>query len=222
MSMARTNAVLGVFLFLAAALALPASAEESLDQSVLVAGHLLARPAKVYVTPFRLDPALVKTHGIGSRLRDEDHTEKARQLTQLLAQTIVDELRKGGQAAEIAADNIALFPHSWLVSGYFVKADIGRRVVSSVIGLSAGAESVGIEVEVRDGSPGSVLPILSFSSTSGGIRRVLPGGLVTKTPYVAGTKFVLSRNATEGDVKKQGVDIAKSILSCMMPINSPD
>ena len=216
MSMARTNAVLGVFLFLAAALALPASAEESLDQSVLVAGHLLARPAKVYVTPFRLDPALVKTHGIGSRLRDEDHTEKARQLTQLLAQT------KGGQAAEIAADNIALFPHSWLVSGYFVKADTGRRVVSSVIGLSAGAESVGIEVEVRDGSPGSVLPILSFSSTSGGIRRVLPGGLVTKTPYVAGTKFVLSRNATEGDVKKQGVDIAKSILSCMMPINSPD
>ena len=222
MFMARTNAILGGLLLLAAAFPLPASAEESPDQSVQVAGHLLARPAKVYVTPFRLDPVLVKTHGIGSRLGNTDHAEKARQLTQLLAQTIVDELRKGGQATEIAGDQVVLFPNSWLVSGYFVQADTGRRVVSSVIGLGAGAETVGMEVEVREGTHGSMIPILSFSSTSGGIRRVLPGGLVTKSPYIAGTKFVLSRNATESDVKKQGVDIAKSILSCMVPANLAD
>ena len=212
----KRGAILSVLLIAASVLMMPAYGEEA-DSSLSVSEHLLPRPAKIYVAPFQLDPALVKTHGIGSRLNSAEPAEKARQLAQLLAQSIVDELRKGGQAAEIASDNQLHFQQSWLVSGYFVKVDTGRRLVSSVIGLGAGAESVGIEVEVRDGAPNSALPILSFSSTSGGIRRMMPGGLVTKSPYLAGTKFVLSRHATEGDVKRQGVDIARSILACLTP-----
>ena len=212
----KRGAILSVLLIAASVLMMPAYGEEA-DPSLSVSEHLLPRPAKIYVAPFQLDPALVKTHGIGSRLNSAEPAEKARQLAQLLAQSIVDELRKGGQAAEIAHDNLLHFQQSWLVSGYFVKVDTGRRLVSSVIGLGSGAESVGIEVEVRDGAPNSALPILSFSSTSGGIRRMMPGGLVTKSPYLAGTKFILSRHATEGDVKRQGVDIARSILACLTP-----
>lgn len=59
--------------------------------------------------------------------------------------------------------------------------------------------------------------MINICSTSGGIRRMMPGGLVTKSLYLAGTRFVLSRYATEGDVKRQGVDIARSILACLTP-----
>ncbi len=209
--------ILGIMLLAANVLLVPAYAK---DADSPVAEQLLPRPARIYVAPFQLDPELVKTHGISSLFHGDERAEKAQKLTQLLAQTIVDELQKGGQGAQIAQDAGVMSPRSWLVSGYFVKADTGRRLVSSLIGFGAGAESVGIEVEVRDANADALLPILSFSSTSGGIRRFLPGGLVTKSPYMAGTKFLLSRNATESDVKKQGVDIAKNLLSCMVPASS--
>jgi hypothetical protein len=42
----------------------------------------------------------------------------------------------------------------------------------------------------------------------------MPGGLVmNKNPYAMAAKFVLSRGATERDVKQEGVAIANNLLA---------
>ena len=43
----------------------------------------------------------------------------------------------------------------------------------------------------------------------------MPGGIVTRNPYVIAAKFVLSRGATSRDVQQLGGDLAKEIVDYM-------
>jgi hypothetical protein len=43
----------------------------------------------------------------------------------------------------------------------------------------------------------------------------MPGGIVTRNPYVMAAKFVLSRGATSRDVQQLGGSLASEIVSYM-------
>jgi hypothetical protein len=69
-----------------------------------------------------------------------------------------------------------------------------------------------VEVVVSDLARNPLEPFLYLGA--GNEARKMPGGLVmNKNPYAIAAKFVLSRGATERDVKEEGVAIAKNLLA---------
>jgi hypothetical protein len=187
----------------------------------------------IYVTDFYLDPAQIRSESIVpqggivrsrlNRLREGDPATRAAKLISVLSQSIVAELKKAGQPAEYRPNREGLradfvpagveFPKSgWLVGGWFVTVDEGNRAEAATIGFGAGAESVEVEVVVSDLARNPLEPFLYLGA--GNEARKMPGGLVmNKNPYAMAAKFVLSRGATERDVKQEGVAIAKNLLA---------
>lgn len=191
-----------------------------------------ARPSIIYVTDFYLNPDQIRSEtvvpsgglvrGRLNQLREGDPEARAAKLITILSQTIVAELKKAGQPAEYRPNREGLrqefipanaqFPNSgWLVGGWFVTVDEGNRAQAATIGFGTGAGSVEVEVVVSDLARNAVEPFLYLGA--GTEARKLPGGLVMgKNPYAMAAKFVLSRGATERDVKQEGVAIAKNLL----------
>jgi hypothetical protein len=48
-----------------------------------------------------------------------------------------------------------------------------------------------------------------------GSKNRMPGAVVTRNPYVAGAKFILTKNAPDREVKKLGSQIADKIYEVM-------
>lgn len=210
------------------------SANASNPHAKTAAAEPVVRPATIYVTDFYLDPSQIQKQGPMGRggvvqrrfgnLLKEDSSNKARKLISVLSNTIAAELRKAGQGAEYRPDpdglrsdfvlsDPRLPKEGWLVSGWFVTVDEGNRLLASAVGFGAGAGNVEIQVVVSDLSKNGAEPFLYIGSSSD--DKLRPGGLVMKNPYAVAAKFVTSRGATEKDVKKQGKEIAKSLLNYM-------
>ena len=201
--------------------------------SYTTGANTAGRPNMIYVTDFYLDPAQIRSESIVpqggiirsrlNQLREGDPATRAAKLISVLSQTIVSELKKAGQPAEYRPNRAGLradfvpagveFPKTgWMVGGWFVTVDEGNRAEAATIGFGAGAESVEVEVVVTDLAQNPLEPILYLGA--GNEARKMPGGLVMgKSPYAMAAKFVLSRGATERDVKQEGVEIAKSLLA---------
>ena len=192
----------------------------------------VSSPSLIYVTDFYLDPdqlqkeAIINRDGIvKKRLEalkpDDDPSRKAAKLISALSDSIVKGLQDAGQKVEYRPNpsglrkdfipqDLNLPSVGWLVAGWFSKVDEGNRALSSTVGLGKGAESIQIEVDVYDLSGNSREPFLHIGSDSG--SKKTPGGLITKNPYTMAAQYVLSKGATEKDVKKQGSAIAKTLL----------
>jgi hypothetical protein len=192
----------------------------------------ITKPSIIYVTDFYLDPSqiteqsVIKRDGlVKKRLdkirKDDDPADKAAKLISTLSDAIVSELQSVGQKAErrpnaegfrkdFMPDVLNLPKEGWLVAGWFSNVDEGNRALSSTVGFGKGSGSVQMEVVVYDLSKKTSEPFLHLGSDSG--AKKMPGGLITKNPYSMAAKYVLSKGATESDVKKQGSAIAKGLL----------
>lgn len=193
------------------------------------------RPQTVYVADFYLSPEQVQSEHLVPRprpvrdllesARGEDPAERAKRLVRLLSETIVGELQASGVSAEylpgrqsgfrqqfIPAD-AELPKQGWIVSGWFDKANEGNRAAEATVGFGTGKEDVRIDVAVSDLAGDVAAPFLFIGSDSDQMH--LPGGLVTRNPYVIAAKFVLSREDMEKDVKEQGKLIARKIVAYM-------
>lgn len=192
----------------------------------------VSRPSIIYVTDFYLDPSqlqkesIIKRDGIVKKSLDtlkpdDDPSQKALKLISALSDSIVKGLQDAGQKVEYRPNpsglrkdfipqDLNLPSVGWLVAGWFSKVDEGNRALSSTVGFGKGAESIQIEVDVYDLSGKSREPFLHIGSDSG--AKKTPGGLITKNPYTMAAQYVLSKGATDKDVKKQGSAIAKTLL----------
>jgi hypothetical protein len=205
-----------------------------------IAPHSLPAPSIIYVTDFYLDPAKITKDNVVNRegiLRrrvdklqnrnDGDPIEKATKLIGILSQSIVAELRDAGLKAEhkpntdglrkeYIPEGVDLPKEGWMIAGWFSKVDEGNRALNATVGFGKGQDSVEIDVMVYDLSKNSREPFLHFYS--GTKPKHAPGGLVTMNPYAMAVKFVLSKGATEKDVKKQGKAIARNLIECIRGI----
>ncbi len=192
--------------------------------------HGIKAPSVVYVSDFHLDADQIEKHGLSKhdgpikklkgRLKHEDNPDGAtvKKLVQKLSQTIVSELNDAGQAAEYLPgihlqDCPAQYVANdsrWLVNGFFVAVDEGNRAVEATVGFGTGGEHVEIQIAVSGCTTAKSGPFMVLGSSSG--KKMMPGGLVTMNPYAMAIKFVLSKGATEKDVKKQAKEIAKTLL----------
>jgi hypothetical protein len=195
--------------------------------------RITAKPSVIYVTDFYLDPAqirqdksILRREGrIAKRLkrlrRGDDPATKAAKLIRTLSETITKELKQAGQPAKYCPNAFGLrsefFPadaslpkEGWLVGGWFTRVDEGNRLVKTAVGFGTGAVTVKIQVFVSDLAQNATEPFLFIGTDSKSSR--MPGGLVTKNPYVMAVKYVMTKGATEKEIKKQACSIANNLM----------
>lgn len=144
-----------------------------------------------------------------ARRSPETPGQKAARLADLLSQTIAAELAVMKiPAARHPKD--APWPASGLVvKGQFLQVDEGNRLKRAVVGFGAGATEVVVQVEVFEVAKSPDKPILVYGT--GSSSKPMPGGIVTMNPYAMAAKYVLSRTATEKEVRALGKQIAKDL-----------
>jgi len=201
-------------------------------------------PSVIYVTDFYLNPANIQKETMMNRegplrsrleqIRGDDPVSQAQKLVRALSDGIVESLKKAGYNAQakpnqqgfrtdFIPEGTTFPPSGWMVGGWFTKVDEGNRAMQAVIGFGMGAESAETQVMVSDLAKDPREPFLMIGSATGAAGGMMPGGIVSKNPYVMAAKFVISRGATERDVKRQGAaigdDIVKYINNGPVPTN---
>jgi hypothetical protein len=185
-------------------------------------GTLVANPRPVMVYDFAFDVAQLHTEQgvmanregpakrvLGGLRGDETPAQKAARLAALLSETIAKELT-GLKIPASRAEPHAPFPaEGFVVGGQFVQVDEGNRLKRAIVGLGAGATEAMVQVEVYDLAQSRAQPILVYGTGTG--SKPMPGGIVSMNPYAMAAKYVMSRNATEKDVRNLGKQIAKDL-----------
>ena len=183
---------------------------------------LVAKPRPVVVHDFAFEVAQLQTEegllssrqGPAKRLREElrpaeTPAQKAARLSGLLSETIATELAALKIPATREPPGAPLPGDGLAVEGQFMQVDEGNRLKRAIIGFGAGATEVLVQVAVYDLSQSREQPILVYGTGTG--SKPVPGAVVTLNPYAMAAKYVLSRNATEKDVRKLGKQIANDL-----------
>ncbi len=179
-------------------------------------------PEVVCVTDFELDVAdVTQQERLVRRPRvvQEDPRAKARKLVELLSTSLVSELQNRSVRAMRLYPGARAPERGWLVRGQFMEVDEGNRMKRAMVGFGAGATDMQIEVAVVDLASGRNEPFLVFGTDSKSGKG--PGAVVTMNPYVAAAKFVMSKKASEKDVKKTARQIADILVKSMPPRGGP-
>ena len=180
---------------------------------------LPSTPARrVYVQDFALDAEATepKTGLLGRprlfrELTGEDPATHARRIVDEMATALVKDLNAGGIPAERLSAGRALPPDGWLVRGAFTEADSGRTMRRAVIGFGSGKTEMEVQVGVSDlASPQPTESFLVFGTVTDPSR--LPGGAVTRNPYMVAAKFVLEKGAPRRDVEHTAKAIADELV----------
>jgi len=161
--------------------------------------------------------------------KESDPEAEARKLVSALTDSIIKHLNSEGLHAERLADvsvgyspsqsgskmqiapSAAKLPkQGWLLAGWFEQVEEGKAAVSATVGFGAGSGHASADVAVSDLASDPAQAFLVMGS--GSRAKHMPGGIVTKNPYVMAAKFVINkRQGMEKEVKNLGVQIAKSL-----------
>jgi hypothetical protein len=188
-----------------------------------VPAHAFTRDTAIYVSDFELHAEQIQTDrallGAGTpqgvlrrpiRQAKDDPRAHAREIVALMSRTIIEDLRKAGYTAlPLVASDPRPSSGEW-VHGVFAEVDEGDRLRRAVIGFGSGQATMTLFVLLTDLSTPDK-PI--YQSALDGSSGKSPGAIITLNPYVAATKFVLGKNATDKMVKKTAGEIAKQIAT---------
>jgi hypothetical protein len=175
-------------------------------------------PAVVYVADFGLDAqapeagsgGLERPRLLGLARQSHDPAQQAAQIVNLTAVSLTDDLNRAGVPAQRLPPGAPLPPEGWLVRGVFTEASQGNTMRRAVIGFGAGSPKMEVQVGVSDLANQPDAPFVILGSVSDPER--LPGGLVSRNPYVIAAKFVLEKGAPDRDVKSTAKAIADKIV----------
>jgi hypothetical protein len=181
----------------------------------------------------REDGGIVRGRGpLGGRLtgaKESDPEAEARKLVSALTDSIVKHLNseglraerlanvsvgyspsQGGSKMQIVPSASKLPKQGWLLAGWFEQVEEGKAGVKATVGFGAGSGHASADVAVSDLASDPAQAFLVMGS--GSRTKHMPGGVVTKNPYVMAAKFVINkRQGMEKDVKNLGAQIAKSL-----------
>jgi hypothetical protein len=203
------------------------TASVALGTAMLLAGcqsapPRVAHPRPVVVRDFAFDVA--QHHGDSGRLEqrrgpvkrvvqslhpEETPEEKAARFSALLSASIAKELTALNIPATRPEPGAVLSANALVVQGQFLEVDEGRRLRRAIVGFGAGSTEVLVEVSVFDLAQSAEQPAITFGTGHG--SKPMPGAILMLNPYAMAARFVLSRNATEKDVRKLGKEIAEHL-----------
>lgn len=153
------------------------------------------------------------------RLAKDNPSERARQIVETTAESLVQALRANGMTAQRLRNTAGNLPREgWLVQGYFTEVDEGNRLKRAAIGFGRGGTSMDLQIAISDLAGSDPRAAFAVFGTAKDPNRI-PGALVTMNPYVAAAKFVLQKNATERDINKTAEQIAEQIVKYEQQIN---
>ncbi len=192
------------------------------SKSAAAQATLVANPRPVVVRDFLFEVSqLHKDQGliagregpvkriVGGLRGEETPAQKAARYAALLSESIVKELSVLKIPAQRELTGAALPENAFVVGGEFLEVDEGNRLKRAIVGFGAGATEVLAQVAVYDLTQSREHPILVFGTGSG--SKPMPGAAVTLNPYVMAAKYVLSRGATEKDVRNLGKQVARDL-----------
>jgi hypothetical protein len=177
------------------------------------------RPTIVYVQDFKIEKESTgsdqQTLGGGraraliARARSATGMQSS-QVVDLMSSSLVSDLNRGGVKAQRLAAGEPLPKNGWLVRGIFTEVDQGSRVLRSQVGFGAGATDLAVLVNVGDLQKGKLESFYRLETEAG--SRKMPGAVVTRNPYVAAAKFVMSRRDLPKNVRQTAQTIADQIV----------
>lgn len=179
----------------------------------------VAEPGVVYVANFGLDAqshearsgSLERPRLLTLPHQNREPAQQAAKIVELTAQSLTDDLYRAGVPAQRLAPGVPLPPSGWLVRGVFTEADEGNMLRRAVVGFGTGSPKMDVQVGVSDlASQQPDAPFVIFGTVTDPER--LPGGMVSRNPYVIAAKFVLEKGAPERDVKAVAQTIADKIV----------
>jgi hypothetical protein len=147
--------------------------------------------------------------------RDEERSsEQIDNLAQLLSQSLVEELNAKGISASRVSGSDELASEGILVQGKFVELDEGDPLKSAAVGFGQGAAKTELKVMISNLPLGESNPdvTLDLQSSSGskGLGGLL-GLAICGNPYALAAKFVMSKHASEKDIRKLASEIESEI-----------
>jgi Domain of unknown function (DUF4410) len=167
------------------------------------------RPAIVYVQDFKVEKESSgsdqQTLG-GGRARALIAQAKSAtgmqsgQVVDLMSSSLVSDLNRGGVKAQRLGTGEPRPKNGWLVRGVFTEVDQGSRVLRAEVGFGAGSTDLAVLVNVVDLQKGKLEPFYKLETQAG--SRKMPGAIVTKNPYVAAAKFVMSRRDLPKNIRQ--------------------
>jgi hypothetical protein len=185
-----------------------------------------AAPARrVYVENFGLDAEATEPRSgilprprLFQQLTGEDPAAHARRVVDELAVSLVKDLNAAGVPAERLLPGASLPADGWLVRGVFTEVDTGAPLRRAVIGFGSGKTDMEVQVGVSDLADRPDQSFLVFGTVTDPSR--LPGGAVTRNPYVVAAKFVLTKGAPQRDVERTAKTIATELVKFREQVRS--
>jgi Domain of unknown function (DUF4410) len=185
------------------------------------------RQKVIYVSDFELDPANFKQDkgGItgkgyllppppGSVLRRKRHDPEteARNLINLMSESLVADLQKAGFTARRLLPVDPKPADGLVVSGVFTEIDEGNQMRRALVGFGSGKAKMELYVKAAEVSS-DAKPLYEVSTNKSNGKR--PGAVIALNPYVgtAGfvVKFGMTKNAPEKIVKQTASKIAAEL-----------
>jgi hypothetical protein len=179
------------------------------------------RPTIVYVTDFDLEfppgsqneSTSLLRQGPLAQLRERfqggDPVTKAHAAVGLMAASITEDLIGDGVPAQRLRPGDPTPTSGWLVRGVVTELDEGNQLRRALVGFGAGESELTLWVGVTDLTRNPDAPFYTLNASDGSGK--MPGAIVKLNPYVAAAKFVMSRHASERDVKQTASAVAKAI-----------
>jgi hypothetical protein len=177
------------------------------------------RPAIVYVQDFKVEKESSsndqqalgggRARGLIDQVKSATGMQSS-QVVDLMASSLVSDLNRGGVKAQRLDAGQALPKNGWLVRGVFTEVDEGSRVLRAEVGFGAGSTDLAVLVSVADLRKGKPESFYKLEAEAG--SRKLPGAVVTRNPYVAAAKFVMSRRDLPKNIRQTAQTVADQII----------
>lgn len=199
-----------------------------------LAPPVTAKPTAVYVADFELwaeeiqhqEGILSGRIGPVGRLADRlygsssDPAARARQLVDLMANSLVKELTKADFNAVRLQPGAPVPTEGWLLQGVFTEVQEGNRLRRALIGFGQGQTDIQVVANVQDLSKGPAKPLyeVTTDATSGDKPGAAP--MLVLSPYGAAARFVLAGRDLDTNVKQTAAQIAERMAKRVQQSNS--
>jgi hypothetical protein len=193
----------------------------------------LPKPRMVYVADFELAAQNVKHEDsvlsgrigpvgrVGDRLSGNttDPAVRARQIVELMANSLVKELSKSGFNVTRFRPGSSMPSEGWLLRGVFTEVQEGNRVRRAMIGLGEGQTDIQVVANVQNLSEGPPKPMYEVATEAG--SGSMPGAAPTLVlgPYGAAARFVMAGRDLDKNVKETAKQIAVRMAKRVQPTN---
>jgi len=194
-------------------------------------------PRTIYVGDFNLDPQSIKLETglfpispVSSTQSDEsetlfarlagmptERTVRARELVELMADSIVEDLRSLGLNASRVRANGAAPAESWLVRGTFVYTDEGNRISRALVGFGEGKTELETLIWLNDMQGSAPRPFCELGTNARSSRG--PGAITSIDPYEALGRFMIGGLDLDKNVMETARRIAREIAQTIQHRN---